>query len=400
MNSARGHYSHIVIGAGAIGSAAAYWLAERGAERVLVLEQFDLMNSFGSSGDHSRIIRHAYHSSTYTALTHAMFECWRHIEAMSGLPLYLRTGGLDLARAGTAGEAELDAYRAAMDANGIAYDSLTAEQIGERYPQWQVSGDEVGLFQADGGLLDIRKSVSAHTSLALARGVEFRPRTRVTAITLESDSVVVQAAGETFRAGGLVVAVASWLPELMADLTLTYPLTLAQEQVTYFASAALGDFVPGKFPIWLYHGEQAGDFYGFPVYGEAAVKIGRDLRGRSITGAERSFSGDAAEDAVLGGFLERHLPAALGPVLTNRTCLYDLPPDRDFVLDTIPGHAHVAVFSGGGHAGKFASLVGQILADLLIAGTTSQPIEAFRLDRPALTDPAYRPVFADRMALR
>lgn len=111
-------YSHIVIGAGAVGSAAAYWLAHQGAERVLVLERFDLINSLGSSGDHSRIIRHAYHAATYTALTTAMVECWQHIERHSGLPLYLRTGGLDLARVGTAGEAELCAYRDAMDAHG------------------------------------------------------------------------------------------------------------------------------------------------------------------------------------------------------------------------------------------------------------------------------------------
>ena len=67
--------------------------------------------------------------------------------------------------------------------------------------------------------------------------------------------------------------------------------------------------------------------------------------------------------------------------------------DRDFVLDVLPGHPHVAVFNGAGHAGKFASLVGRILAELLTTGTSSHPIDAFRLSRPAITDPDFEPVF-------
>ena len=96
-------YSHIVIGAGAIGSAAAYWLSETGAERVLVLEQFDLGHSLGSSGDHSRIIRRAYHRDDYTRLTDAMFDAWAHVEERSGLKIYTKTGGIDLAAAESSG---------------------------------------------------------------------------------------------------------------------------------------------------------------------------------------------------------------------------------------------------------------------------------------------------------
>jgi len=77
-------YTHIVIGAGAIGSATAYWLSQTPGTRVLVLEQDELVNTRNSSGDVSRIIRHAYHSTAYTALTPAMFEAWAHVEEQSG----------------------------------------------------------------------------------------------------------------------------------------------------------------------------------------------------------------------------------------------------------------------------------------------------------------------------
>lgn len=384
-------YTHIVIGAGAIGSAAAYWLSQEPGARVLVVEQFELVNTRGSSGDHFRIIRHAYHSTDYTRLTPAAYDAWHEIEARSGLQVLLKTGGLDLATSDEASVRELEGYRAAMDAVGIPFEDLTADEIRRRYPQWRIEDDVTGFHQADAGLIDIRRSVSAHTSLALAAGVEFLPHTRVTGVELRADSVTVRTTAGAFDAGALVVAAASWLGDLMPDLGLTFRLTLSQEQVSYFTNANLSRFAPDVFPVWIFHSTET--FYGFPVYGEAAIKLARDMRGRLIASEERVFEGDDDEAAVLRGFLERRLPSAVGPVWANRTCLYDMPADRDFVLDVLPGHPHVAVFNGAGHAGKFASLVGRILAELLTTGTSSHPIDAFRLSRPAITDPDFEPVF-------
>lgn len=380
-------YSHIVIGAGAIGSAAGYWLSEHGAERVLVLEQFDLIHTVGSSGDHSRIIRHAYHRDDYTKLTHAMFDAWAQVEQRSGLTLYTRTGGLDLAPAGGAGLAEIYGYRTAMDAAGVEYEDLTADEIRERYPQWRISDDTVGLYQAAGGILDIRRSVSAHTSLAISNGVEFLARTKATGIEVHEHGVTVTTSDSTFDADHLVVAAASWLGELMPDLGLSFPLTLSQEQVSYFTAPNLADYTPDRFPVWIHHGDEV--HYGFPVYGEAAVKIARDMRGHFINSEDRVFEGDGDEARTLHRFLAEYLPGAAGAPLLNKTCVYDMPADRDFVLDTIPGHPHVAVFNGAGHAGKFASLMGKILADLTTTGQTPHDIEAFSLTRAAITDPEF-----------
>lgn len=393
MNSG---YSHIVIGAGAIGSAAAYWLSRAGAERVLVIEQFDLVHGFGSSGDHSRIIRHAYHSSEYTALTPAMFTAWQEIEERSTLRLYVKTGGIDIARAGTSGHRDVERYKGALSERGIPFENITADDVRQRYPQWTLDDDVVGMYQEDGGLLDIRKAVSAMTSMAMAQGVTFLPRTAVNGIITRDRSVTVNTSSGSFDGDNLVVAAGSWTPEIMADLDLDLPITLSQEQVAYVASPDLRSFTPDRFPVWLYHGDEAGEFYGFPVHGEAAIKISRDLRGEFIQSQDRRFQGVAEEDVILVDFLRQHLPGAVGPVLMNRTCVYDLTPDRDFILDTLPGRPHVVLFCGAGHAGKFASLVGSILSDIVTEGKTEHPIEPFRLDRPGLTDKDYPPVFALR----
>lgn len=384
-------YSHIVIGAGAIGSATAYWLARAGAERVLVLEQFELGHALGSSGDHSRIIRRAYHRDDYTLLTDAMFEAWGEVEEHSGLKVYTKTGGIDLAAEGSSGAAEIDGYRRAMDSAGIRYDELTIDDIRTEYPQWKVSDDTVGIHQADGGILDIRRSVSAHVSLAMAAGVEFRSETIVTGVRVDPHGVTVTTSEGSFDGGHLVVAAGSWLGDLMPDLGLSFTLTLSQEQVGYFSSPHLPDFTPDRFPIWIHHGDEV--HYGFPVYGEAAIKVARDMRGHFISSSQRSFAPDADEPPLLRDFLRAHLPTADGPLLLSKTCVYDMPADRDFVLDTLPGHPHVAVFNGAGHAGKFASLMGRILAELLTVGRTQHDISAFSLRRPAIVDPDFVPVF-------
>lgn len=384
-------YSHIVIGAGAIGSAAAYWLSRAGAERVLVLEQFELGHALGSSGDHSRIIRRAYHREDYTKLTDAMFAAWAEVEERSGLQVYTKTGGIDLAAANSSGAEEIDQYRRAMDAVGIRYDELTVDDIRSQYPQWNVSDDTIGIHQADGGILDIRRSVSAHVSLARAAGVEFRAGAVVTGVRVAAQGVTVSTGQGSFDGDHLVVAAGSWLGDLMPELGLSFPLMLSQEQVGYFTSPNLSDFTPDRFPIWIHHSDEV--HYGFPVYGEAGIKLARDMRGHFISSAERSFVPDEEEPLVLRDFLRAHLPTADGPLLMSKTCVYDMPADRDFVLDTLPDHPHVAVFNGAGHAGKFASLVGRILADLLTSGSTEHDISSFSLRRPAITDPEFVPVF-------
>jgi glycine/D-amino acid oxidase-like deaminating enzyme len=203
--------------------------------------------------------------------------------------------------------------------------------------------------------------------------------------------VTVSTEGGDFAAERVIVCVASWLERLAPSLGLDWQLALTEEQVTYFATPNLREFAPDRFPIWAWHGENL--FYGFPVYGEVAVKVARDMRGAWTTLDDRTYEPEPGEEDLLRGFLEQHLPAAVGPVLGSRTCVYDMPPDRGFVLDIVPDHPRVVLGIGAGHAAKFACLIGRILADLSTDGTTRYPIAPFALDRPALTDPGFVPTF-------
>ena len=113
------------------------------------------------------------------------------------------------------------------------------------------------------------------------------------------------------------------------------------------------------------------------------------MSGRFITADERSYEPRAEETETYRAFLEKRLPGAVGPELVSKTCVYDLPPDRDFILDRVPGYPRITVGIGAGHAAKFGNLIGHILSDLTLQDKTAFPIEAFRADRPALTDPSF-----------
>jgi monomeric sarcosine oxidase len=378
-------YEHIVLGVGGIGAAAAYWLARRGDGTVLAIEQYQLGHGLGASEDHSRIIRHSYHVTEYASLTRAAYAHIRDLERETALDLLRVTGGLNLAPNDSAGNAEIGSYARSLAEQGHAHEVMGGIELHRRWPQWQVGADVVAVYQAESGILDIRRVNSAHISRARALGVTFLDQTPVRAIVPLAGHVEVHTDDEVFEAGTLTICAGSWTETATAGLDLDILLTLTQEQVTYFASADLRPFAPDRFPVWIFHGEDA-SWYGFPVYGEAGVKVARDMSGRFVTQETRRFEPDPEQTAEVAEFVARYLPGAVGPELVSKTCVYDLTQDRNFILDTIGGHPRIALFVGAGHAAKFAGLIGHILADLATDGSTDYPIAAFSIDRPAIRD--------------
>ncbi|MCZ4602857.1 FAD-dependent oxidoreductase [Streptomyces sp. Lzd4kr] len=135
------YYDHIVIGAGALGAASAHWLTASGSGRTLICEQFTPGHPWGSSDDHSRIIRHAYHSPRLHGADPAAYALWDELQARSGERLVIRTGGLDLAQERTEGRSVLDLYRHSLDSALLPYEEFGAEELRRRWPSWQVPED-------------------------------------------------------------------------------------------------------------------------------------------------------------------------------------------------------------------------------------------------------------------
>lgn len=387
------HYRVIVIGCGAIGAATAYWLSRRlGGDAVLALEQYELGHGRGASEDHSRVIRHAYSRPDYTTLTPAAYQSWNVVEQETGLRLVHRTGALITAVRNSAGMQYVDATAAAMAATGLPFELLSGAQVSERWPQWRLGDRHAALFDPEAGILDIRRGTAAHLALARARGATIRPHAPVSAIAESPHRVTVTAAGESYAADRVVLAGGAWNPILLELLGTSLPITLTQEQVTYFSTPNVREFTPERFPVFGLIAEDGLVYYGLPVYGEVAVKAGLDGAGPVVTPQTRTDAADPQRVAQVRAFLQRHLPGALGPELYTRVCCYDFPPDRDFITDYVPGSARVLVCVGAGHAGKFAGLLGRILTELTIDGASQFPVGAFRADRPAITGIGEAPV--------
>lgn len=373
-------YEYIVLGLGGLGSGAAYWLSRRAGSDVLGLEQFEIGHVRGGSQDHSRIIRLSYHTPEYVRLARQAYAAWSVLEEEAGEKLIVKTGGLDLWPGVSAIPTE--DYTRSMGVNDVPFERLDAAEIMRRWPQFRLTDDIYALYQAESGIAPAAKCNAAHQRMARVNGATLLDNMPITAIRPLSGEIEVVAGGTTYRCRKLVIASGAWSNTALAHFGLKLPLTITQEQVTYFATPHLADFTPERFPIWIWMDEPC--FYGFPAYGEPATKAAQDVGGEEVTAETRSFEPNPANARRVEEFLQKYIPTALGPVLYAKTCLYTMPPDRDFIIDTIPGHQNCSVAIGAGHAFKFASLIGKILSELAIDGISESNLEPFKIDRPIL----------------
>lgn len=373
-------FEYIVLGLGGIGSGALYWLARQAGGEVLGLEQFEIGHVRGGSQDHSRIIRLSYHTPGYVALAKAAYAAWTAVEIDLGESLIVKTGGLDLFPANAA--IPSDDYTASLDASGVPYEWLSATEVMARWPQFRLTDDVQALYQAESGIAPAAKCNAAHLKLAQQHGAVVKDGAGETAVSDQGGSITVKAGGETYRCRKLIVANGAWTNHTLAQFGRKLPLTVTQEQVVYYDTPYAAEFMPDRFPIWIWMDEPS--FYGFPVYGEAGPKAAQDVGGEVVTAESRSFAPNPALQQRVNDFVQRILPRAYGPPILSKTCLYTLTPDRDFVIDTLPENPNVIVAVGAGHAFKFASVIGRILSELALKGTTDQDISAFRINRDIL----------------
>jgi sarcosine oxidase len=381
-----------IVGLGGIGSATAFFAARRG-QRVLGLERFELGGHHrGASHDHSRIIRRSYHTEHYVRLTSGAYDAWREVEALGGEQCVWVTGGLDLFPPGAA--IDVTTYTSSMEAAGVAFDVVDGATVRRRWPAIDADDGVVGLVQAETGLVSPERAVPLLQRLASGFGAELRGGSVVRELCSADDHVelVVESTDRqgnrgtlVVRAGTVVVAADAWTNDLLRGLEVDLPLTVLQEQVTYYDVAEPAPFEMGRLPVWIWMDEPS--FYGFPLFGRPGVKIAQDCGGTEVTAGTRSFEPDGAILARTDEFARRFFGGRLGAASHTTTCLYTLTPDRDFVLDRVPGNPRVLVAQGAAHGFKFAAWFGRTLAALAAGAAVEDDLSPFAFDRPALRQP-------------
>ena len=386
----------IVLGLGGMGSSAAYHLAARG-KRVLGLEQYAAVHDRGSSHGQSRIIRQAYcEDPAYVPLVLRAYELWEQLAADTGRKMMEQTGGLMI---GPPGSAVVEGTIRSARQHNLPYQALDANELRERFPVLNPRPNEMAVYEVKAGFLRPEVAVSAHLEQASRCGAELHFEEPVESWRADAsgEGVELVTARASYRASRLVIAPVAWAPRILAELSI--PLVVRRHSMCWFdPGVAMKDFLPDRFPVYIWDVDGQQVFYGFPATDGArgGVKVAMHSGGDLCTPETLRDATADGEVAEVRSCLARFIPALNRPLLKSVPCMYTLTPDEHFVVSTHPEFPQVAIAAGfSGHGFKFTSVIGEVLADLACNGTTQHPIALFdpgRLVRTIKTEEHSRPV--------
>ncbi|HEX8523267.1 MAG TPA: N-methyl-L-tryptophan oxidase [Tepidisphaeraceae bacterium] len=367
-------YDAIVIGVGAMGSACCYHLARRGA-RVLGIERFGIPNALGSSHGFSRMIRMAYYEhADYVPLLRRAFALWEELERESREKLFYKIGGIYMGRPT---DPAIAGALASARVHGLPHELLSREELRSRYPQFHVPEDVVGMFEENAGLLVPEKCVAAHARLAREAGAEIHPDEEV----VEWGEGWVKTVRETYRAKQIVFTAGPWTSRLVRELGVKLEVT---RQVLGWVTPRRPElFELGRLPVWAIGHADGSLHYGFPMLPDGeGFKLAWHRAGEATDPDLVRRETSLEDEEEFRTVLREIIPDANGPLRSMRICLYTNSPDHHFVIDRLPGREGVIVACGfSGHGFKFASVVGEVLADLVTRGKTDLPVEFLKAGR-------------------
>jgi sarcosine oxidase len=372
-------YDVAIVGLGAAGSATLHALARRGA-RVIGFDRFHSPHPLGSTHGRSRIIREAYYESpVYVPLVRRAYEAWARIARDSGQSLFRQTGGLMLGPPN--GELVAGAKRSA-ETHGLPHDVLDASEIGRRFPGFAVEPGTVGVLEPRAGFLDPELCVQSCLELAARGGATIRFDTPVSGWRATGDTLRIDTAEGAIACDRAILASGPWLPAMLGG---RLPLSVERQVTYWFRPAREVDlFRADRCPVFMWEWSPGRLFYGIPDHGYG-VKVARHHEGKTVSPDEVDRTVHPEEVAVMRELVRRFLPAADGPLREAVVCLYTNTPDHHFLLGPHPEEPRVLLASAcSGHGFKFASAVGEVLADLVLSGRTDVDVSLFgpgRLER-------------------
>ena len=367
----------IVIGVGGMGSSACYHLARRG-KRVLGIDRFGIPHAMGSSHGVNRIIRLAYYEDpSYVPLLRRAFELWRDLERGFGEQLLFITGSID---ASHEDHFVFRESKRSCQLHGIPYEELSALELRERFPGFSLPTEFRAIYQPDGGFVMSERAIVAHVTGALEASAEIRGHEPVMSWATTTSGVVVDTRRATYFADQLIVSAGAWIGQFVPALS--HVIVPERQVLGWFQPTAPDLFCAGRMPVFNLAVDE-GRYYGLPVHSIPGFKFGRyhHLAEQIDPDHWDRLPGSADED-ILRPALKRYFPAADGPVLSMASCMFTNTPDEHFVVDRLePGSPVIVASPCSGHGYKFASVIGEVLADLVIDNRTGHNIDLFKLDR-------------------
>ncbi len=369
----------IEAGVGSMGAAASYHLAKRGV-KVLGLEQCESVpHCWGSHHGHSRAIRQSYYEHPdYVPLLVRAYALWGQLQAAWGREKLLHiTGGVYLGARD--GEMVRGCVASARE-HGLPFEFLDHAALAARYPMFRLPENYAGFCEERAGLLVPEVAVKAHAKLSQAKGAELHIGEGMLEWKATNKGVSVRTGQGEYEADHLVVTAGAWAGSMLGDLGIKLEVT--RQVLAWFEpkAEAAAQFALGSFPIWAIENMPPFGHYGFPMLesGQKGFKVAQHMPGEpaspgTLGAPENAPRADEIEG--LRGFLREFLPEADGELKASAVCLYTNSPDSHFIVGAHPRRKNVTVACGfSGHGFKFASVIGEVLADLAMKGETELPV--------------------------
>ncbi|NWV43299.1 SOX oxidase, partial [Grantiella picta] len=372
-------YDVIVIGAGIQGSFTAYHLAQHHKD-TLLLEQFLLPHSRGSSHGQSRIIRSAYPQEYYSRMMPESFRLWHQLEAETGTTLYSQTGLVVL---GTLGEPELEGCRHSLGVDQV----LDAEALARRFPGFRLQAGQVAVVDSTAGVLFADRALRAVQEAFCRHGGTLRDGEKVLRIEPGATVTVTTTAG-VYKAPRLIITAGAWTGAFAEQLGLRLPLQPLRIDVCYWREkqpgrAGLGSVGPCFLTLGLSQAPHG--IYGLPsieypglmkVCHHHGCPTDPDKRDQALSSPARP------DIAILSSFISSYLPGLETQPAVMETCLYTNTPDGDFILDRHPKFSNIIIGAGfSGHGFKLAPAVGKLLCELSLGKEPSYNMAHFAITR-------------------
>jgi len=359
----------LVVGGGAFGLGTAGEAARRG-RRVAVVERGPLPNPVAASYGPSRKIRSTYTEPHYASLARRAMAAWRQVERETGSELYLAVG--NLAYSALDEQPHLDELEAVSRQIGADIELLDANALRARFPQFRLATRAI--LERDAGFVRASACIEALRVLAERAGATILAEREIVAIDLDGPDVVIATAdGARLRGERAVLAMGGWTKRLLPDLSDT--LTQMQQGIMYLASVPDAFRSPGM-PAW---GCSDDGVYGFPAWKSDPFKIAHHTVTPPVDSPDfdRKTTPEGFVE-TMRTFLEDHfgIDPDAAPIRTD-SCMYNLSPTSDFLIDFHPRDPRLLVATGGsGHGFKFGSVIGAVIMDRLdgVSGDRWSPI--------------------------
>jgi sarcosine oxidase len=380
----------LVIGLGAMGSAALYQLAKRGV-KVVGLDRFAPPHIMGSSHGETRITRQAVgEGRDYVPLVLDTHRIWRELEAEMDGQL-LNTCGVVVMAPGvgeTSHHGKPDFVARSIEAAqefGITHEVLNGQEVAYRFPQFlNLRGDEKAYYEPGGGYVFPERCIGAQLTRAARLGAVIHTGVEVLSIVQVGSVVQVETSSGTFEASQVVVSAGAWNAHLLGapfDRVLT-----VNRQVLHWYELEDTSAYRANAPVFIWmHGTTDVDYlYGFPpLPGDRRLKVATEQYETSTTADALDRVVDPAESAKM---YEKHVEGRLAGVTPRvaqaAACLYTVTPDRRFIIDWHPEQDRVYVISAcSGHGFKHSAGIGNAVADMMTEGRSAIDLAPFSVSR-------------------